>query len=56
MMNVDLVIKKFRYLSQDIKSTVIGHAVEKYLTGDLKKKQEPSERLFFIEYGSGPVG
>ncbi len=34
IINVDLFIKNFRHLSQDIKSTIVGHAVEKYLTGD----------------------
>ncbi len=47
-MNVDLVIKKFLYLSQDIKSTVIGHAVEKYLTGDLKKNKSLRSDYFSL--------
>jgi dynein heavy chain len=34
IINVDLFIKNFRQLSQDIKSTVVGQAVEKYLTGN----------------------
>jgi hypothetical protein len=31
--NVDSFIKNFRHLSQDIKSTAVGHTVENYLTG-----------------------
>jgi dynein heavy chain len=34
IINVDLFIKNFRHLPKDIKTTVVGHAVEKYLTGD----------------------
>jgi len=34
IINVDLFIKHFRRLSSDIKTTVVGYAVEKYLTGD----------------------
>ncbi|CAF4395648.1 unnamed protein product, partial [Adineta steineri] len=34
MINVDLFIKNFRRLSSDVKTTSVGRAVEKYLTGN----------------------
>ncbi|CAF3082769.1 unnamed protein product, partial [Rotaria sp. Silwood2] len=35
IINVDLFIKNFRRLSLDIKTTIVGHTVEQYLTGYL---------------------
>ncbi len=37
MINVDSFIKNFRHLPQDIRTTVIRHTVEQYLTGVPKK-------------------
>ncbi|CAF0941568.1 unnamed protein product [Rotaria sordida] len=34
IINVDLFIKNFHRLSQDIKTTVVGHRIEKYLIGN----------------------
>ena len=34
IINVDSSIRSFRRLSQDIKTTVVGYASEKYLTDD----------------------
>ena len=34
IIDVDSFIKKFRHLSSDVKTTIVGHAVEKYLTGN----------------------
>jgi hypothetical protein len=44
IINVDSFIKNFRHLSPDIKTTVVGQAVEKYLTGNREVKKTLPER------------
>jgi len=39
--NVDSFIKNFRHLPSDIKTTTVGHTIEKYLTGVTKKFNDP---------------